>query len=197
MTMVHSLVYLKRFNMCVKCGNKKCDDCNPSCYNPDSSSSLIYDGPKFECAGNFTISPGDSLNDTLNTLFQAACIAAGNGGNFSIQRPTLEEGGYVRVILPALVPVSEYIENVVIDRNLCSEDVIVSWVGLPPEIVQVPLDPATYVGNSSTIILPWSRGWAPVLTVPVGVPAGTYSAILRLTTASCGIVNLNVQIEVS
>jgi len=195
--MVHSLVYLKRFNMCVKCGNKKCDDCNPSCYNPDSSSSLVYDGPKFECAGNFTISPGDSLNDTLNTLFQAACIGAGSGGNFAIQLPRLEEGNYVRVILPALVPVAEYIETVVIDRNLCSEDVIVSWVGLPVEIVQVPLPPASYPGKSSTLELPWSIGNAPVLTVPVGVPVGNYSAILRFTTTLCGIIDLNVQIDVS
>jgi len=197
MTIVHLLVYLKRFNMSVNCNNKKTDDCNPDSYNPDSSSSLVYDGPKFVCAGNFTISPGDSLNNTLSTLFQAACIAAGSGGNFSIQLPRLEEGGYVRVILPALVPVAEYLVTVSVDRNLCSEDVIVSWIGLPTEIVQVPLAPASYPSKSSTLQMPWSIGSAPVLTVPVGVPAGTYSATLRFTTTSCGIIDLNVQIEVS
>jgi len=182
--------------MCVKCGNKKCDDCNPSCYNPDSSSSLTYDGPKFECTGNFTISPGDSLNDTLNTLFQAACIAAGNGGNFAIQYPILDEFGY-RVNLAAGVPVSENITRVVVDRNLCSEDIIVTWVDLPVEIVQIPLDPVSYPSNASTLVMPWSNGNAPVITVPVGLPAGNYDCTLRFTTATCGTVDLPVRIIAS
>ncbi len=186
--------------MCTKCGNIKCDECNPSCYNPDSTSALKYDGPPFNCPGLFDIKPGDSLNDALGSLMQAICDAneGGLGGNFYIQLPPLEEGGFVRVQLPADVPVNENLTPVMVDRNLCTEDIIVSWVNLPVEIVQVPLDPTTYPGSSSTLEGDWSRGLAPVITVPVGISAGVYTdSLLRLTSATCGTIDLPVQIQVT
>lgn len=183
--------------MCVKCGSKKCDDCNPSCYNPDNTSSLDYDGAKFDCPGKFTINPGDSLNDVLTTFFNAICIGIGSGGNFAIQYPILEDAFGYRVNVAAGVPVTENITRVVVDRNLCSEDIIVSWVDLPVEVIQVPLDPVLYPSNASTLVMPWSNGNAPILTIPVALAAGNYDCTLRFTTATCGVVDLPVRIIAS
>jgi len=182
--------------MCVNCGNNSCSSCNESCYNPSSTSSLKYDGPKFNCPGKFTINPGDSLNDTLTTFFNAICFGD-SSGNFAIQLPILEDVLGYKINLPANVPVSENITRVIVDRNLCSEDIIVTWVNLPIQIVQIPLDPVLYPSNASTLVMPWSNGNAPVITVPVGISAGNYAAILRFTTASCGIVDLPINIVVS
>tara|TARA_R110000772_G_scaffold78768_2_gene168916 strand:- start:334 stop:927 length:594 start_codon:yes stop_codon:yes gene_type:complete len=195
------LVYLKRFNMCGKCSNKSCSGCNADSYSPNSSSSLKYDGPKVECGNELEVQPGDSLNEVLNQLMENICVAGGIGGNFYIQLPLLEEGAWVRINIPPSVPINEYAKGVLIDRNACTEDVVVSWINLPSEFVQIPLDPITYPGVSSTIQAPWSRGVAPILTSATGIPAGTYREnngelmYLRFTSASCGIINLKVEIS--
>jgi hypothetical protein len=56
--------------MCVNCG---CSSCNTNSYVPDNTSALKYDGPKFVCSPDFTVLPGASLNDMLNTLMQQVC----------------------------------------------------------------------------------------------------------------------------
>tara|TARA_R110000868_G_scaffold30239_1_gene112106 strand:+ start:3272 stop:3928 length:657 start_codon:yes stop_codon:yes gene_type:complete len=59
--------------MCVNCGVSSCSSCNTDSYIPSNTSALKYDGPKFVCPTNFTVLPGASLNDMLNTLMEQIC----------------------------------------------------------------------------------------------------------------------------
>jgi hypothetical protein len=62
--------------MCVNCGVSSCSSCNTNSYIPDSTSALKYDGPKFVCPTDFTVLPGASLNDMMNTLMEQICTNA-------------------------------------------------------------------------------------------------------------------------
>jgi len=66
--------------MCVNCGVSSCSSCNTNSYIPDSTSALKYDGPKFVCPTDFTVLPGASLNDMMNTLMEQICTNSSGGG---------------------------------------------------------------------------------------------------------------------
>ena len=66
--------------MCVNCGVSSCSSCNKDSYIPSNTSALKYDGPKFVCPTDFTVLPGASLNDMMNTLMEQICTNSSGGG---------------------------------------------------------------------------------------------------------------------
>lgn len=69
--------------MCVNCGVSSCSSCNTNSYIPNSTSALKYDGPKFVCPPDFTVLPGASLNDMLNTLMEQICTNSNSDDYFT------------------------------------------------------------------------------------------------------------------
>jgi hypothetical protein len=66
--------------MCVNCGVSSCSSCNPKSYLPSNTSALKFDGNKFVCPTHFTLLPGQTLNETIQTLAEQICENANSGG---------------------------------------------------------------------------------------------------------------------
>lgn len=183
--------------MCGTCGTISCGGCDENPSIPNVSSALAYDGAQINCPGNFTIMPGMNVNEIIATLAAQVCANASGGGgganNFKVLLPRLETGSSRVQLTGGLGPSSEDVD-VWIDRNSCTEDVVLSFINLPAGF---STNIVTIAGNSThsnvdVTVAPGalSLSWTPQ------APA-TYLMDLQLSSATCGVIVLPVQIILS
>lgn len=183
--------------MCGICGAVSCSGCNENPSIPNVSSALAYDGPQIDCPGNFTIRPGDNVNAIIAALAAQICANASGGGgganNFKVLLPRLETGSS-RVQLTGGLGPSNVDVDVWLDRNSCTEDVVLSFINLPAGFSTniVTIAGSSTHSNVDVTVAPGalSLSWTPQI-------AATYLMDLELSSSTCGVIVLPVQIILS